>query len=167
LCPYTIPVLSSSPTSSDTFSIVVSTMRLTDGFGDFKAAVPGLRTVRRTRAEPLSMEAVAAMGRDEGDDDDEGPMEEEDAMNDDERADVRRRVRKQQLRAEAAAVEVMPVHPSSLPPRLQLAPTGQGPPFVHTPGAYESVAESEIRTTSILEDDELDKVIVELERECA
>ena len=138
-------------------------MRLTDGFGDFKASVPGIRTVRRTRAEPLSMEAVMAMDREGedgegGEDDPEGPMEEDDAMNDDERAEVRKRVRKQELRAEAAAVEVMPVNPSTLPLRLQQVPTGQGPPFVHTPGAYESIAESEIRTTSILEDDELDKV---------
>lgn len=126
------------------------TARLTDGFGEFTAAVPGFRTVRRTRAQPLPIDAA---GEDLAE-----PMAENDEMNAAEKAEVRRRVRTQQLRAEAAAVEVVPVIPRTLPVRLQRQPTGSGPPFVYVPGCYESAADSEIRATSILEDDELDKV---------
>ncbi len=81
-------------------------VRLTDGFGLFTAAVGGKRTAAR-----LNKDSTAAS-------------------------------------THAGDVEVL--DPLTLSARLATTPVGKAPPFVWTPGQYESVEDSELRTTSIL-----------------
>jgi len=108
----------------------ISAVRLTDGFGEFTAAVPGRRTAMVDRPKSNGDEDKEDVGSDDDNDDKE----------------------KASLKDKSVAV---PVDPSTLPPALADAPVGKAPPFVWTPGQFVSVEKSDIRTTSVLDSDAL------------
>jgi len=115
---------------------------LTDGSGDFTAAYSGRRTVLRERpAAAAAVEEEEAKGEDE---DKEGMTEGE------KRAAERAR--------QMSKLDCLPVDMATVPGPLLGQPVGRGPPFVWTPGQYDSVELSEIRTTSVLDDAALDAV---------
>mmetsp|Transcript_7365 Transcript_7365/g.9590 ORF Transcript_7365/g.9590 Transcript_7365/m.9590 type:complete len:587 (+) Transcript_7365:74-1834(+) len=124
---------------------------LTDGFGMYTAAVGGLRTASRdlssnasksrsrlnTRGSPKSRGQSRGQSGSGGEEEDEAE------------AARRRYLNKKEI--------ITPVDPESLPPQLS-GPVGKGPPFVWNPGQFDSIEDSQIRTTSILSADALDSV---------
>jgi hypothetical protein len=111
---------------------------LTDGFGMYTAAVGGLRTTRKEVVSPNTSSKGGTTSQHY-------------------KKTQKKKGNSKMETTTTTVTKIAPIDPRSLPPQLS-GPVGKSPPFVWNPSHYDSIEDSVIRTTSILDDQALDSV---------